>query len=65
MLGQLLRKMERRRESFYEDTLNIFAREDLKYHWSRAYIYYPTLLPKERDVDDIWILGIAKVGCVP
>jgi hypothetical protein len=57
--------MARRRESFCGDTLNTFAREDPKYHWSRAYRYYSTLPPEERDVDDVWISGITKEGCVP
>jgi hypothetical protein len=58
-----LLKMAERRQHFYGDTLNLLAREDPNYHWSRAYWYYSTL--PNRNSNKVWTSGIALVGCVP
>jgi hypothetical protein len=57
--------MVRRREIFCGDTLNTFAWEDPKNHWSRVYRYYSLLSPEEKNGNDVWVSGIAKAGCVP
>jgi hypothetical protein len=62
---QLLRKMARRQERFCGDTLNTFAREDPKNHWSRAYKYYFSLSPEEKNCNDVYVFGIAKERYVP
>jgi hypothetical protein len=49
---------------FCGDTLNTFAREDPKNHWSRDYRYYSSLSPEGNNSNDVWVSGIAKLGCV-
>jgi hypothetical protein len=56
--------MDRRKESFYEDTLNTFIQEDTKFYWSRGFKYYSTFPPTKRSSNDIWTSRIAKAGCV-
>jgi hypothetical protein len=35
-----------------------------KFHWSKAYKRYSTLLFLEKNAYDIWTLGIVKARCV-
>jgi hypothetical protein len=58
-----LPKTTMRKQHFCGDTLNLFAREDQNYHWSRSYWYYSNLLDKENN--KVWTSGIALVGYVP
>jgi hypothetical protein len=60
--GQLV-KLVMRKQQFCGDTLNLFAREDQNYHWSRSYWYYSSLLGKENN--KVWTSGIVLAGCVP
>jgi hypothetical protein len=57
--------MARRKEIFCGDTLNTFGQEDTKFHWSKEYKYYSTLLVPKRNVNDIWTSKIAKAWSVP
>jgi hypothetical protein len=49
-------------QHFYEDTLNIFGREDYNFQWSRAYAYYSSPSAQK---EVIWTSKIAHAGCVP
>jgi hypothetical protein len=55
--------MVERKQHFCGDTLNLFAREDHNYHWSRSYWYYSTLPDKFNN--NVWTYGIGLTGCVP
>jgi hypothetical protein len=55
--------MVERKQQLCGDTLNLFAREDHNYHWSRSYWYYST--SPDRDNNKVWTSGIALAGCVP
>jgi hypothetical protein len=52
-----------RKQQLCGDTLNLFAREDQNYHWSRLYWYYSNLMGKENN--KVWISGIILARCVP
>jgi hypothetical protein len=50
------------RQQFCGDTVNMFAREDQCFQWSRAYFYYSSCSTQN---EVIWTSGIAHAGYVP
>jgi hypothetical protein len=57
--------MAMRKQQFCGDTLNLFAREDYNFHWSRSYWYFTTFPLPERNENKTWTSGISLVGCIP
>jgi hypothetical protein len=52
-----------RKQQFYGDILNLFAREYQNYHRSRSYWYCSNLLGKENN--NVWTSWIVLIGCIP
>jgi hypothetical protein len=50
------------RQQFCGNTVNMFAEEDQRFQWSKAYFYYSSHFT-ENEV--IWTSGIARAGYVP
>jgi hypothetical protein len=47
------------------DTLNTLGQEYHRFQWSQYYKWYLALPPTNKEINKVWILFIALVGCVP